>query len=147
MDRPCGLVVAEEVLDGLPHGSGGAARGHDDAEYLLGDGAVDPGEDSVVHPSPVGVDGWRGGACRREVVRQLELAGGNLKQSTLVGVVGLGEVEDDRDERLDVDGDGLGPKLGTGCLGCSGCFSSGGGRGRGRCSGGGVLSHQEGLEW
>lgn len=136
MDRLCGLVVAEEVLDGLPHGGGGAARGYDDAEYLLGDGAVDPGEDSVVHLSLVGVDGWRGGACRREVVRQLE-------EGTPMGVVGLGEVEDDRDKRLDVDGDGLGPKLGTGCLGY---FSSGGGGG-GSASGGVVLSHQGGLEW
>lgn len=46
------LVVAEEVVDGEPNLARGGAGGHDDAEQLRGDGAVDPVEDGEVVAPP-----------------------------------------------------------------------------------------------
>ena len=48
------LVVAEQILDGVPDGAGGGAGAHDDAEKIDGDRAVDPGEHRVVVTPPVG---------------------------------------------------------------------------------------------
>nr|XP_051190144.1 uncharacterized protein LOC127303450 [Lolium perenne] len=46
------LVVAEEVLNGVPDDARRGARAHDDAEEVDGDGAIYPGEDGVVVAAP-----------------------------------------------------------------------------------------------
>jgi hypothetical protein len=56
------LVVAEEILDGIPDGARGRAGMHDDAEEVGIDGAVDPGEHGVVITAPSKGGGRVGGS-------------------------------------------------------------------------------------
>lgn len=100
------LGVAEElVLEVAPDDTRGRRRGQDFMEEVGGDGSVEPSEHDAVHLGPVRMSGRIVGEY---VVRESILAEDHEKHAAPASVVPGGEVERDRDQRLDVEnGDGL----------------------------------------
>ncbi|XP_047079718.1 uncharacterized protein LOC124690372 [Lolium rigidum] len=99
------LVVAEEILDGVPDGERSGAGMHDDAEEVGVDGAVDPGEHGVVITAPsrggrrVGGSGFAG-----DVGGETVAAESNEEELPPACVVAVGEAEGDRHVELDGGG-------------------------------------------
>jgi hypothetical protein len=97
------LVVAKRfldaVLDDIRRGLGHA----DDGEVVLGNGVVEPAKKTLVHKLPVAITalgrGWRGG----EMIAKTELANERIEESAPLGIVGFGELNNDRNMRFYVD--------------------------------------------
>jgi hypothetical protein len=96
------LVVAEEILDGLPDRPGGGAGAHDDVEELGGDGAVDPRQNGVVITAPVRVGAVVGGRLVGEDVGSEPVATERHKEEfPPAGVVAVVEAESNWDVGFD----------------------------------------------
>lgn len=97
------LIVAEWILGGAPYHKRVGLWHVDDGENLLGDGVVDPAEDALVHKPPLGIVALLASRRRRQVSVEAKLADEDVEEGEPVGVVGLSELKDDGDMRLDVN--------------------------------------------
>lgn len=131
------LVVAEEVLDGVPDDACRGAWTHDDVEEVDGDGAVYPGEDGEVVAAPRCVwAGVGGGRFADDMGSEAIAAEGDEEEFAPAGVVGVVKAEGDWDVKLDGCGIGCGvwargswrrDEIGRRCNGGGGVVGSGGG--------------------
>jgi hypothetical protein len=94
------LIVHELIMDRVRRGAGKT----DDGTDVLGDGIVELGEKALIAHDPRWVTtvlgGWRFG----EVGAEPEFANEHIEEAAPFGVVRLGQIELDRDMRLDVEG-------------------------------------------
>lgn len=94
-----GLVVAKEL--GLDGKLDGASDGHHHrVSEVIGEGVVDPRSDDAIHPRPIWIT--RDGAVLKYVRVEGELLNGERELLAPAGVVGGGNVKDDRDEAANV---------------------------------------------
>jgi hypothetical protein len=93
-----------EVVDGRPVGEGVCLLlGHaNDAQHLLGTVGVDPIDDAAIYLVPVsGTIDDRGGG--RDECVEAKFAKGGVEEHPSVIVVGVGELQNDRNMRSNVD--------------------------------------------
>jgi hypothetical protein len=110
------LVVAKEILNGVPDGAHGGSGAHDDAEVVGGDGAVYPRENDVVIVTPSRGGGRvRGSGIANDVSGETVAAEGNEEEIPLAGVVAL--IEAERDRNMELDGGGVSGRAGWGDVG------------------------------
>ena len=95
------LIVAKLSLDGGPDDVGVWLADADNGEDVLGDGVVQPAENTLVEETPFGITALLGGLGRGEVVAEAELADECVEEGATFGVVGLGELEHDGNMGLD----------------------------------------------
>jgi hypothetical protein len=112
--KGAGLAVVEELLvNGKLHVSSGAAARADDVLEVDGDGAEEPQEDDVIHPSPTG----KGGGSDVESGVVVVALQRQQDEVAPTDVVGGGDNEDDGDQGPDImDVGGLGVEAGDGGL-------------------------------
>ena len=101
VDGTSSSIVAEDVVDAMPQGVGRVVVVGDGGEEIRRDAAIQPGDDRAVILHPVGVFLRSNGAIYVVAKTILAEHGGNGAYPG--GLVGLIEVEDDGDMRLDVD--------------------------------------------
>lgn len=107
------MVAEEDLLEAEPNDTRGDGGLHDRLQEVGGDGAIKPCEHHAVHPSPRCTVGE--GGVREDVVVEGVLAESDEEEDTPLGVVHRAEIEDDGDQRLDVeDRHGLGVESGDG---------------------------------
>lgn len=136
VDRVMQPVVAELVTDLGPDSMRHHLGSMDDGKEVRRDGIVQPAEDALISHAPVGIMALVGGRRRGEGRVEPKLADECIKEAAPLIIVWCGELECDRDMRLDVHR----MEHGDGC----GNGRSGGGVGLRR--GGGVKAGELGIE-
>jgi hypothetical protein len=89
------LIVSEEAFNGTPHGECRGVGLVDVVEDTLGDGSVEPVDDGMVVHLPIGIallERW----WREDMRSEAEFAEDRLKEAPPLRVVGLFEIENDR---------------------------------------------------
>ena len=136
------LVVAEETFDVRPDGERGGIGLVNEVEDALVDGCVEPVDDGVVDLTPFGVTIGKG-RRRTNVAEETELAKNRLQEATPLTVVGVKEIEENRDVVADVHlpNHGEGGRLGN--VEEVGSIRGGGGGARRRVCHGGAGGRQK----
>jgi hypothetical protein len=99
------LVVAEQVVDaGLDGGECCGFRHADDAQNILGDGVLEPVDEALVNHHPLGVAAASGGRGSSNVGAEAKFSDDGVHEAAPLGVIRLGDVEDNGNVRLDVHG-------------------------------------------
>jgi hypothetical protein len=94
------FLLSWKVLDGIPDGACSRVIAHDDAEEVVGDGAIDPGEHGVVIATPSRGRGHVGGSGVTDDVASVAIANeGDKEEIHLVGVAGA-LIEAERDQNV-----------------------------------------------
>ena len=129
------LVVAEETFDVRPDGERGGIGIVDEVEDTLVESCVEPVDDGVVDLTPFGVTIGKG-RRRTNVAEETELAKNRLQEAAPLTVVGVKEIEENRDVVADVHrlNHGEGGRLGN--VEEVGSIRGGGGARRRVCHGG-----------
>jgi hypothetical protein len=111
-NRALEFIVPKKALNVGPNGEGSGVGLVDEVEDALGDGIVEPIYDAAINLTPFGitVDDERWGA---DMADQTDLAQDGVDEAPPLSVVGLREIEEDRDVVSDIHGldDGKGSRL------------------------------------
>ena len=104
IDGTMELMTVKLGLDGAPNFVGRGFGGVHDGTNIFGDGIVKLAKDALIRHDPVGITAICGGGCDSEVGGEAKFADEGVKEILPFGVVGLGDVELNRDMMADVDG-------------------------------------------
>jgi hypothetical protein len=100
-DRTLQFIVMEDALDSRPDGECGGFKLVDEIEDALGDGGIDPIDDTAIDLEPLGVTGvnqrWSA-----DMPHEAELTKNGIEEASPLAIVGFREVKEDGNVVTDV---------------------------------------------